>query len=206
MNAHVNPLTLSALVLAGHCAAAAEPGVVSAEFIYDKVPCPQCHASTLAETKDGLVAAWFGGTREGNPDVGIWLSLLEDGVWTAPVQVADGRQPGGQRDPCWNPVLFQPRKGPLLLFYKVGPSPSRWWGMLRTSDDGGKTWSDARRLPDGILGPIKNKPVQLADGTILCPSLSCAGGRTHPPESRGKRASGSLLSTTKGDRRSGVRG
>ena len=27
-----------------------------------------------------------------------------------------------------------------------------------------------RRLPDGILGPIKNKPVQLADGTILAPT------------------------------------
>ena len=42
--------------------------------------------------------------------------------------------------------------------------------MLRTSSDGGRTWSEARRLPDGILGPIKNKPVQLADGTILSPS------------------------------------
>ena len=42
--------------------------------------------------------------------------------------------------------------------------------MLRTSSDGGRTWSEARRLPDGILGPIKNKPVQLADGTILAPT------------------------------------
>jgi predicted neuraminidase len=42
--------------------------------------------------------------------------------------------------------------------------------MLMTSTDGGKTWGKPRRLPDGILGPIKNKPVQLADGTILCPS------------------------------------
>lgn len=39
-----------------------------------------------------------------------------------------------------------------------------------TSADGGKTWSEPRRLPAGILGPIKNKPVQLADGTILCPT------------------------------------
>ena len=42
--------------------------------------------------------------------------------------------------------------------------------MLRTSDDNGKIWSEARRLPDKILGPIKNKPVQLADGSILCAS------------------------------------
>jgi predicted neuraminidase len=67
-------------------------------------------------------------------------------------------------------VLFQPQDGPLMLFYKVGPSPRAWWGMVRTSDDGGETWSDARRLPDGILGPVKNKPVQLVDGAILAAS------------------------------------
>jgi predicted neuraminidase len=72
--------------------------------------------------------------------------------------------------PTWNPVLFQPKKGPLQLFYKIGPSPSTWWGMVITSTDGGKTWSAPRRLPDGILGPVKNKPVELADGTWLSAS------------------------------------
>jgi predicted neuraminidase len=57
-----------------------------------------------------------------------------------------------------------------MLFYKVGPSPSTWWGMLMTSEDGGRSWSQPRRLPEGILGPIKNKPVQLTTGEILCPS------------------------------------
>lgn len=42
--------------------------------------------------------------------------------------------------------------------------------MLSTSADGGRTWSAARRLPHGILGPIKNKPVVLGDGSLLCPS------------------------------------
>jgi len=116
------------------------------------------------------VAAWFGGTREGHSDVGIWASRCIGGKWAAPMEVADGMQPDGRRHPCWNPVLFQPRDGPLMLFYKVGPSPDQWWGMLRTSDDNGRTWSEAARLPGRILGPIKNKPVQLADGTILCGS------------------------------------
>ena len=31
-------------------------------------------------------------------------------------------------------------------------------------------------MPDGILGPIKNKPVTLADGTLLCPSSSEGDG------------------------------
>jgi predicted neuraminidase len=77
-------------------------------------------------------------------------------------------------------VLFQPKEGPLMLFYKVGPSPSRWWGMLITSDDAGKTWSQPRRLPEGILGPIKNKPVQLPDGALLCgSSTEDSGWRVH---------------------------
>lgn len=157
-------------VLAGASAAADPPGMVRSEFIYETASFPSCHASTIAEGRRGLVAAWFGGTREGNPDVGIWVSRQLDGQWSAPVEVADGVQADGTRHPCWNPVLFQPQDGPLMLFYKVGPSPRAWWGMVRTSDDGGETWSDARRLPDGILGPVKNKPVQLVDGAILAAS------------------------------------
>jgi len=169
----------SARAPAGPSATQAAPAVVSSEFVFEQAPFASCHASTIAETKDGLVAAWFGGTREGAKDVGIWLARRDGQAWSAPVDVATGAE-GDQRLPCWNPVLFQPKDGPLMLFYKVGPSPSRWWGMLKTSDDAGKSWSPARRLPEGILGPIKNKPVQLEDGTILCgSSTEDAGWRVH---------------------------
>lgn len=144
--------------------------VLSSGFIYETAPFPSAHASTIAETKVGLVAAWFGGTREGASDVGIWVSRHTDGKWSAPVEVATGVQPNGKRHPCWNPVLFETAPGTLTLFYKVGPSPQTWWGMARTSTDDGRTWSEAVRLPDGILGPIKNKPVRLKDGTILSPT------------------------------------
>ena len=101
------------------------------------------------------------------------------------MEAANGVESPTNRYPTWNPVLFQPRTGPLLLFYKVGPSPSAWWGMLRSSDDGGKTWSPPRRLPDGILGPIKNKPVQLPNGDLLCPtSTEHQGWRVHFERSR----------------------
>lgn len=148
------------------------PAIVRSEWIYEQAPFPECHASTLAQTSQGLVAAWFGGTRERHPDVGIWMSSRTETQWTAPIEVATGVQPGGKRLPCWNPVLFQIPKGDLLLFYKVGPSPSTWWGMLKRSNDGGKNWSTAERLPDGIAGPIKNKPVLLPSGVLLCPSSS----------------------------------
>jgi predicted neuraminidase len=148
------------------------PVIVKSEFIYEQAPFPECHASTIAETPQGMVAAWFGGTRERHPDVGIWMSSRTGTTWTPPVEVATGVQPDGKRLPCWNPVLFQVPKGELLLFYKVGPSPSTWWGLLKRSKDGGKTWSVAERLPEGIAGPIKNKPVLLASGVLLCPSSS----------------------------------
>jgi predicted neuraminidase len=150
--------------------------IVKSEFIFETAPFPSCHASTIAETKSGLVAAWFGGTAERNPDVCIYVSRNENGKWTAPVAVADGVGFATNRFPTWNPVLFQPKNGPLLLFYKVGPKPAAWWGMMITSTDDGRTWSRPVRLPDGILGPIKNKPLQLANGDILCPSSTEGDG------------------------------
>lgn len=143
--------------------------IVKSEFLYESAPFPSVHASTIVETDAGPVAAFFGGTQERHPDVCIWVCRHVEGHWTPPQQVADGVV-GDQRYPTWNPVLFQPAGGPLMLFYKVGPSPREWWGMVTTSTDHGATWSTPTRLPDGILGPIKNKPVQLADGTILSPT------------------------------------
>ena len=148
--------------------------LTASEFIFEKAPFASAHASTIVETREGLVAAWFGGAREGAADVGIWVARRSerryDYKWTPPVEVATGVQPDGTRYPCWNPVLFYLRADQLLLFYKVGPNPRAWWGLVRTSRDGGLTWSDARRLPEGILGPIKNKPVRLFDGALLAPS------------------------------------
>lgn len=154
---------------------AQQPGWISAEFLYETAPFPSCHASTIVETPSGLVAAFFGGTDEKNPDVGIWVTRHIDGEWTAPVEVANGVQylktdGAPQRQPCWNPVLFQEPDGQLLLFYKCGPDPEKWWGMLTNSSDDGKTWHTPTRLPEGILGPVKNKPILLSDGSLLCGS------------------------------------
>lgn len=181
---HLRSSLFFVLLITASCGAtlaqSSAPGIVKSEFIYETAPFPECHASTIAEAKGGLVAAWFGGTKEKHPDVGIWVARHEGGKWTTPVEVANGVESSEKRYPTWNPVLHQPKSGPLLLFYKVGPSPSTWWGMLMTSDDGGKTWSKPRRLPDGIAGPIKNKPVELSNGELLCPSSSeDKGWRVH---------------------------
>jgi predicted neuraminidase len=141
------------------------------KFIFQRAPFRQCHASTIVETSRGLVAAWFGGSGEGEPDVRIWLSRHDGRTWSAPYELA----PADEEDrglPAWNPVLVEPRPGFLLLFYKVGPDPASWKGRLRTSEDGGATWSPAQRLPGGFHGPVRSKPVPLAGGILLCPSSS----------------------------------
>jgi predicted neuraminidase len=135
-------------------------------FIFEKAPFASCHASTVVEVEPGrLLAAWFGGMREGANDVKIWLARFDGKAWSEPEVAAD--EPGF---PCWNPVLFLSRSKTLFLFYKAGPSPSNWSGFFRRSTDSGKTWDKVEQLPAGLLGPIKNKPIQRADGTILAGS------------------------------------
>jgi predicted neuraminidase len=139
------------------------PGLI---FQPGSVAFASSHASTLVELKGGmLLAAWFGGTGEGNPDVAIWgsrASSAESPAWSAPLELA--REP---TVPCWNPVLFHTKDGKLWLYYKFGPSPSTWTAARKYSDDEGKSWSLAEHLPAGLIGPVRAKPLVLPDGTIV---------------------------------------
>jgi len=144
--------------------------ILQSQFIYDAADFPSCHASTLVETKDGILASWFGGTYERHPDVSIYTSLLSKGGWSAPVLVADGVENEQTRYPTWNPVLYKKQDGEMVLYYKIGPSPREWWGAYKLSSDEGKTWSEEIKIPNNLLGPIKNKPVNLSNGEILYPT------------------------------------
>jgi predicted neuraminidase len=133
------------------------------EFIYETASFPSAHASTIVELPDGdLMAAWFGGTAEGNPDVAIWGARHSNGKWSAPVELA--REPG---TPSWNPVLFHTKDKKLWLYYKFGTHPTMWTGARRWSDDEGKTWSPVEHLPAGLYGPIRAKPLVMENGTIV---------------------------------------
>ena len=135
------------------------------EFIFEpgSQPFPECHASTIVELKGGeLLAAWFGGTHERAPDVAIWTARYAKGAWSKPAEVAREKN-----IPTWNPVLFHTKDGRLWLYYKAGPDTGSWSGARMWSTDEGRTWSKPERLPAGLLGPIRAKPLVLADGTIV---------------------------------------
>ncbi len=180
-NHHPSQFQLPPLVRPG------DPGFVDSEFVFDPeaAPTPQCHSSSIVELPGGeLAATWFGGTNEPNVDNSIWFARTTEGEWQTPAEVADGSEGEDSDLRTGNPVLFQPREegAPLLLFYKVVPlengRASAWWGMMTKSDDGGRTWAEPWKLGTDkklgssthLIGPVKNKPIQLSDGTILCPS------------------------------------
>ena len=156
-------------------------GHVKEEFVFTKASFPQCHASSICETSRGLVVTWFGGTKEKNKDVGIWVSYHDGTRWSSPKEWANGIQHSQLRHPCWNPVLFQPQGNqPLLLFFKVGPDPKSWWGEMMVSYDRGRTFRERIRLPEGIDGPVRCKPIELSDGTLLAgSSTEYDGWRVH---------------------------
>jgi predicted neuraminidase len=135
-------------------------------FIYEKAPFPSCHASSIVEVEPGkFLATWFGGTAEKAKDVKIWLSKFDGKKWSDLELMAE--EPN---IPTWNPVLFLSQSKTLFLWYKAGPDPQTWSGFVRKSTDLGKTWSKSEILPAGLLGPVRAKPLQLADGTILAGS------------------------------------
>ena len=133
------------------------------EFIFEQAPFRSCHASTIVELRSGeFLAAWFGGTAEGRPDVAIWGSRKRGDTWSPPRELA--REPDIA---TYNPVLFYTPDRRLWLYYKFGPHPDNWTASRQWSADDGQSWSPREHLPAGLYGPIRAKPLVLADGTIV---------------------------------------
>lgn len=130
------------------------------------LPTAFCHASTVLGLPDGsLLCCWFGGTHEGESDVGIYLSRRTEAGWSEPKLLVNGAAAN------WNPVLFASADGRLLLFYKQGQQIADWQTWLMQSTDNGETWSGSQELVPGDVsggrGPVRNKPLRLASGRIL---------------------------------------
>ncbi len=142
--------------------------IISHEHIFaEERPFLACHASSLVELADGgFLVVWFGGTRESGDDVAIWSARRgAAGGWSAPQLVAKVEESAH-----WNPVIFRAANGQVHLWFKVGPKIPTWRTYTAVSDDGGERWSAPVALVPGDTGgrgPVKNKPILLADGAWL---------------------------------------
>ena len=141
--------------------------IITQKLIFDigGGPALSCHASTVAFFEGSLYTAWFGGTKEGAGDVGIWLSKKDGENWGIPAKMSVT-----ENIPHWNPVLF-PLGGKLFLYYKKGFEIPEWQTFYRVFENG--AWSKEIELVKknkGGRGPVKNKPVRLKNGLILAPA------------------------------------
>jgi len=148
----------------------------------DRRPFAQCHASTLVALSGGrTLVAWFGGTRESHPDVGIWAAervpfstadtdrstAAPGSHWSEPRLIAKAVD-----EPHWNPVLFalSPGGNDLVLHFKIGSRIRHWQTWVQRSSDSGRTWSTATRLVPGDRGgrgAVRNKPIRVSSGFWL---------------------------------------
>ncbi len=163
-------------------------GAIREEIFGDEREFDSPHAPTVVEVGDVVIAAWFGGRFEKDPDTAIWTARRIDGVWEKPVRTVDVRNVA-----AWNPVLFRFNDTTVVLYFKIGETIGTWHTEYVTSSDCGVTWSEAREVVKGDMGgrgPVKNKPIYLSDGTIIAPAslegecwdsfadISCDNGET----------------------------
>ncbi|MBR2731241.1 MAG: exo-alpha-sialidase [Clostridia bacterium] len=149
--------------------------VLISERICHPLPTANCHASTVLPLPDGTVlAAWFGGSREGRPDVNIWAARRTHAGWQPPIRISYRADL-----PHWNPVLHLQRDGTVRLFFKVGRHIASWRTFTYVSSDGGRSFSAPVALVPGdrgARGPVKNKCLRLSDGRLLAPASSESHG------------------------------
>lgn len=145
------------------------------DFINSGAVGAMVHVGSICEmTDEQLAAVWYGGTREGAKDVAIFFSTKLPGIntsWSNPRVIVDRdlatRELKRYIRKVGNPVLFSGSGKQLWLIY-VSITVGGWSGSslnLKTSQDGGDTWTESQRL---TLSPffniselVKGRPLQL---------------------------------------------
>lgn len=161
----------------------ATAGIASSSWVVGEGITPSVHGSSVCALPGGeLATIWYGGQREGAADVAIYLSRRSAGPfgeWSEPERLLGPEdvesESGRNVRKLGNAVMFTDPDGRLWLVY-VSVSVGGWSGSLinvKRSDDGGRTWSQSRRL---TLNPFLNfstlvraKPFFTADGWIGLP-------------------------------------
>lgn len=134
-------------------------------------PTPAVHASTITELPNGkFMLAWFGGSKEGAPDVKIYCCEMDwDGNFSQPKVLLDRKtlqsQVGRYIRKLGNPLLYF--QNGRLHFFVVSVSVGGWSGSSINhaySDDLGKTWSTFHRLQ---ISPLFN-----VSALVRCPPVA----------------------------------
>lgn len=144
------------------------------EILAKKSKTSTTHASTIVKMLNGdLMAAWFGGSGEGNDDVRIWFSVYKDGAWTEAAQI-----PSDDTVAHWNPVL-QDYGAFVRVYYKVGEDTENWVTKYCDTFDQGAHWTTPRELVPGDTtggrGPVKNKCLYTKAGLLIAPASTEQG-------------------------------
>lgn len=136
-------------------------------YIHQTLPSEMCHGSTILPIGSLVLSAWFGGSREGEDDVAIFLSKYVDQQWSAPRIIKHCSEPH------WNPVLTYLGNDQIALYFKVGKEIKTWRTMVCYSFDQGDTWSPPEELVPGDRGgrgPVRCKIIRLSNGNLLAPA------------------------------------
>lgn len=177
--------------------AAKQAAALPASFVWSDLPrpTPSAHAATLAEVLPGdaafaasagqrlapvqLIAAWFGGSREGAADVSLYQSEWRvDASWSPAHEIMTRqkaeRELGRNIRKLGNPLIVT-EPGRLHLFF-VSVSYGGWAGSAinrSQSTDGGKNWQPAQRI---VTSPffnlstlVRNQGAWLTDGSLGLP-------------------------------------
>lgn len=139
------------------------------------------HVSSLCETSDGaLLAVWYAGSKELAEDVGIYCCSRGPGKseWSEPEKLVDpgsaSRELKRLVRKVGNPVIWSDAGDRVYLLYV---STIGGWSSsalnLKTSEDGGRTWTPSVRLtlnPFCNLGElVRSQPVPLQGGGFMVP-------------------------------------
>ncbi len=141
---------------------------------------PAAHSSSFVTLSNGdLLAFWFAGTKEGRPDVQIWMSRYHNGVWSQAKSVVNPSMVSRANNryvvKLGNPVAYVDAHNVLHLFV-VSVSMGGWSGSNLNhmiSNDEGATWSEPDRI---VVSPffnvstlVRTSPVGLSDGGFYLP-------------------------------------
>jgi predicted neuraminidase len=141
---------------------------------------PAAHSSSFTMlANDDLLAFWFAGTKEGQPDVKIWHSTYHNGKWDMATSLVDPQMIAKANHryviKVGNPVIYRAANGVLHLFV-VSVSIGGWSGSALNhlqSQDNGLHWTSPERI---VISPffnistlVRTSAVGLSDGGFYLP-------------------------------------